>query len=69
MFSGKEALEAVANINAANSQMQQTFGTLKSAADNAMKSVADNSSILQTRLQNVGTSIYAFAKIYGYGFS
>lgn len=45
--------------------MQQTFGTLKSAADNAMKSVADNSSILQTRLQNVGTSIYAFAKTTG----
>ena len=65
VFSGKEALEAVADINAANSQMQQTFGTLKSAADNAMKSVADNSSILQTRLQNVGTSIYAFAKTTG----
>ena len=30
-----------------------------------MKSVADNSSILQTRLQNVGTSIYAFAKTTG----
>lgn len=65
VFSGKEALEAAADINAANSQMQQTFGTLKSAADNAMKSVADNSSILQTRLQNVGTSIYAFAKTTG----
>ena len=62
VFSGKEALEAAADIN---SQMQQTFGTLKSAADNAMKSVADNSSILQTRLQNVGTSIYAFAKTTG----
>mgnify|MGYP000011697537 FL=1 len=65
VFSGKEALEAAADINAANSQMQQTFGTLKSAAANAMKSVADNSSILQTRLQNVGTSIYAFAKTTG----
>lgn len=65
VFSGKEALEAAADINAANSQMQQTFGNLKSAAEGAMKSVADNSSILQTRLQNVGTSIYAFAKTTG----
>ena len=65
VFSGKEALEAAADINAANSQMQQTFGNLKSAAEGAMKSVADNSSILQTRLQNVGTSIYAFAKTAG----
>lgn len=64
-FSSKAALEAAAEINAANSQMTQTFGNLQSAASKAMQTVADNSSIMQTRLQNVGTSIYAFAKTTG----
>lgn len=64
-FSAKEAVEAAANINAANSQLTQTFGNLKSQAKSAMKSVADNSGIVETRLQSVGTSIYAFAKTAG----
>lgn len=62
---GKQAVEAAANINAANSQVEQTFGSLQSAAESAMKKVADSSGILQTRLQNTGTSIYAFAKTTG----
>ena len=65
IFSGKEAIEAAANINAANSQLQQTFGSLQSAAESAMKKVADTSQIVQSRLQSVGTSIYAFAKTAG----
>lgn len=62
---GKKALESSAEINAANSQLAQTFGTLQTTAEAAMKRVADESGIVQTRLQGVGTSIYAFAKTSG----
>ena len=62
---GKSAIESAAEINASNSQMEQTFGGLYSSADEAMKRVAETSGIVQTRLQGVGTSIYAFAKTTG----
>ena len=61
----KSAIESAAEINASNSQMEQTFGGLYSSADEAMKRVAETSGIVQTRLQGVGTSIYAFAKTSG----
>jgi len=62
---GKEAVEAAAEVNAANSQLAQTFGELQSNAEEAMERVADSSGILQTRLQGVGTSVYAFARTSG----
>lgn len=62
---GKESLENAAEVNAANSQMTQTFGQLQGAAEEAMRRVADASGIVQTRLQGVGTSIYAFARTSG----
>lgn len=62
---GKQAIESAASVQAANSQLEQTFGSLQNSAEAAMKRVADSSGILQTRLQGVGTSIYAFAKTTG----
>lgn len=62
---GKKAVESAAEINAANSQLEQTFGSLKASADEAMQRVADASGIVKTRLQGIGTSIYAFAKTSG----
>ncbi len=62
---GKKAVEASAEINASNSQLQQTFGSLQASAENAMQRVADASGIVKTRLQGIGTSIYAFAKTSG----
>ena len=62
---GKKAVESAAEVRAANAQMEQTFGDLYSTADAAMKRVADQSGIVQTRLNGVGTSIYAFAKASG----
>ena len=64
-FSTKELIEASAGVNALNSQLEQTFGNLKSYAENAMQTVAKESGIVETRLQSVGTSIYAFAKTSG----
>lgn len=64
-FGSKEMIESAASVNAAASQLTQTFGSLQSQAEAAMQSVADNSGIVVTRLQEVGTSIYAFAKTAG----
>ena len=62
---GKKAIESAAEVNAANSQLEQTFGSLQSTAEEAMQRVADASGIAATRLKGVGTSIYAFAKTSG----
>lgn len=61
----KESIESAAQVNAANSQMSQTFGELEAKARSAIGTVAKNSGILESRLQGVGTSIYAFAKTSG----
>lgn len=62
---GKECVEAAAEVKAATSQFQQTFADMQGSAESAIKSVANESGILETRLQGVGTSIYAFAKTTG----
>lgn len=62
---GKKAVESAAEVNAANSQLEQTFGSLQTTAEEAMQRVADASGITATRLKDVGTSIYAFAKTSG----
>lgn len=62
---GKDCVESAASVNAANSQLTQTFSNLQGNAEAAMKRVADSSGIVQSRLQGVGTSIYAFAKTTG----
>lgn len=61
----KQALETAASVNAANSSMSQTFGSLESAAHAAINRVADESGILETRLRSAATGIYAFAKTSG----
>lgn len=62
---GKEAVESAAEVKAANSQLEQTFGSLQRNAESAIKSVADSSGILETRLNSTATGIYAFAKTTG----
>ena len=62
---GAVAVKTSAEVKAMNSQFEQTFGDLQSQASSAMNRVATESGILQTRLQGVGTSIYAFAKSSG----
>ena len=62
---GQRCIESAAEVNAANSQFEQTFGSMESQAKSAIQSVAKESGILETRLQGVGTSIYAFAKTTG----
>lgn len=61
----KKMVQSAAEVQAANSQFEQTFGKMADVASAAMKRVADESGIVQTRLQGVGTSIFAFAKTTG----
>lgn len=62
---GQACIESAASVSAANSQFAQTFGTMQEQASNAMQAVAKESGIVESRLQGVGTSIYAFAKTTG----
>lgn len=62
---GKKCMETAASVKAMNSQFEQTFGDMEQVATDAIGRVADASNILDTRLQGVGTSIYAFAKTTG----
>lgn len=62
---GRSAVEAAAAVNAANSALTQTFGTLEQSAREAFSRVAADSGILETRLHGVGTQIFAFAKTAG----
>ena len=62
---GKDAVEQAAQMNAATSQLEQTFGSFQSTAEEAIKRVAKQSGILDTRLRGTATSIYAFAKTSG----
>lgn len=64
-FSGKEMIEAAASVKAAESQFEQTFGTMQASARQAIDTVADRSGILEKRLQGTATSIYSFAKTSG----
>lgn len=62
---GRSAVEAAAAVNAENSALTQTFGTLEQSAREAFSRVAADSGILETRLHGVGTQIFAFAKTAG----
>lgn len=66
---GKACVESAASVKAMNSQFEQAFSQddidLTGKAADAIKRVADESNILDTRLKGVGTSIYAFAKTTG----
>lgn len=62
---GKTCIETAASVQASNSQFEQTFGNLSSQASDAMKRVSQSAGIMQSRLQDSGTKIYAFAKTTG----
>lgn len=60
-----EFIESAAAVKAENSQFEQTFRELGETASQAIGRVANESGILQTRLNGAGTKIYAFAKASG----
>lgn len=62
---GVACVENAAEVKAANSQFEQTFGELQSKAGAAIDKIAEKSGILATRLNGTATSIYAFARSSG----
>lgn len=58
-------LEAAASVKAQTSQFSQTFKEFSGEASQAISRVADESGILDTRLNALGTQIFAFAKSSG----
>lgn len=62
---GSKAIEAAADVKAANAQFQQTFGDLEGRASSALDSISDKTGIAVTRLQGGYTALYAFTKSVG----
>lgn len=62
---GSKAIEAAADVKAANAQFQQTFGELEGRASSALDSISEKTGIAVTRLQGGYTALYAFTKSVG----
>jgi len=62
---GIVSVQAAADVKAANSQFEQTFKGVEDKATSAIQKVSEEAGIMETRLQGIGTSIYAFAKSSG----
>lgn len=58
-------IESAAEVKAQNAQFEQTFAGVGEQAEAAIDRVADAAGILDTRLKETGTQIYAFAKSAG----
>lgn len=58
-------IETAASVKASNSQFEQTFGDFADEATAAINRVADATGIIDTRLRDAGTKIYAFARSSG----
>lgn len=58
-------IESAAAVKAETSQFEQTFGELQDSATEAIGGVAETSGILETRLNTLGSQIYAFARSSG----
>ena len=61
----KVGVETAAEVRAEASAFEQTFGDMQDTAVDAIGRVADESGILQTRLNALGSKIYAFARSSG----
>lgn len=57
--------EAAAEVQAAASQFEQTFGGMESTAQRTLDGIAEDTGIAATRMQESFTSIFAFSKTMG----
>ena len=58
-------IESAAAVKAESSQFEQTFGDFQDEATQAIQRVASEGGILETRLNTLGSRIYAFARSSG----
>lgn len=59
------SISTAAELKAEASQLEQTFGSMERTATETISSIADETGILETRLNGAATSIYAFARSSG----
>lgn len=59
------SVSTAAELKAAASQYEQTFGEMEDTATEAISGIADETGILETRLNSAATSLYAFARSSG----
>lgn len=57
--------EAAAEVKAASSQFDQTFGEMEDSARNALEGIADETGITASRMQESFTGIFSFSKTMG----
>lgn len=62
---GGQAIEAAADVKAANAQFEQTFGELEGRATSALEAISDKTGVAVTRLQGGYTALYAFTRSVG----
>lgn len=62
-----DSIEAAAEVKAANSQLEQTFGEMEASAKSSLQTISDDTNIATTRMRGSYTKIYAFAKTSGAG--
>lgn len=62
---GQSFISSAATVKAEGSQFSQTFKDMEDTAREAISGIADESGILDTRLNTLGSQIYAFAKASG----
>ena len=62
---GGQAIDAAADVKAANAQFEQTFGELESRATSALEAISDKTGVAVTRLQGGYTALYAFTRSVG----
>lgn len=62
---GSGAIEEAASMQAVEAQVEQTFGTMKDLAEDALQDISEDTNIAGTRMQTAFTKIYAFAKTSG----
>ena len=58
-------IDSAATVKAQSSQFEQTFGEFQNEATEAIRRVASEGGILETRLNTLGSRIYAFARSSG----
>lgn len=57
--------EAAAEVKASSSQFEQAFGEMEGSARNALESIADETGITASRMQESFTGIFSFSKTMG----
>ena len=57
--------EAAAEVSAANSQFEQTFGELENTAKSTLQAISDDTKIAATRMQGNFSKLFAFTKSVG----